>query len=123
MKIQKILFLIFNFSLFGLQNNGWKAVGFRIYLAPKNHGYSVSPQNYDFCPRLRKPDILDFTLSHMDIILCHSAIMDISCLLHPKPVMLWPRSRVNWKSANLPKQTNKLFWKLNLSIVQPKISK
>ena len=36
-------------------------------------------------------------------------IMDISCLLHPKPVMLWSRSRVNWKSAKLPKQTNKLF--------------
>ena len=41
----------------------WEAVGFRICLAPKNH-YSVSAQSYDFCPCLRKLDILDFTLCH-----------------------------------------------------------
>ena len=43
--------------------HGWEAVGFRICLAPKNYGCSVSAPNYDFCPRLRKLDILDFTLS------------------------------------------------------------
>ena len=42
----------------------WGAVDFRIYLAKKNHGYSIYAQSHDFCPRLIKLDILDFTLSH-----------------------------------------------------------
>ena len=40
------------------------AVDLRIYLAHKNHGYSISAQGYDFWPHLKKLDILDFTLSH-----------------------------------------------------------
>ena len=43
----------------------WGAVDLGIYLAKKNHGYSISAQSYDFCPHLIKLDILDFTLSHM----------------------------------------------------------
>ena len=43
--------------------HAWGAVDLRIYLAPKNHGYSISAQSYDFGPRLIKLDILDFTLS------------------------------------------------------------
>ena len=45
--------------------HGWEAVVLRISLAPKNHGQSVSAQSYDFCPRLKILDILDFTLSHI----------------------------------------------------------
>ena len=43
--------------------HAWGAVDLRIYLAEKNHGYSISAQSYDFCPRLIQLDILDFTLS------------------------------------------------------------
>ena len=43
----------------------WGVVDLRVYLAQKNHGYSISAQSYDFCPHLRKLDILDFTLSPM----------------------------------------------------------
>ena len=53
--------------------HAWEAVDLRIYLAQKNHGYSISAQSYDFCPRLIKLDILDFTLSPIRIgreILC-----------------------------------------------------
>ena len=45
--------------------HAWGAVDLRTYLAQKNHGYSTSAQSYDFCPRLIKLDIPDFTLSHM----------------------------------------------------------
>ena len=45
--------------------HAWGAVDLRIYLTKKNHGYSISAQSYDFCPRLIKLDILDFTLSLM----------------------------------------------------------
>ena len=50
------------------------AVGLRIYLAPKNHGNSISAQSYDFCPRLIKLDILNITLSHIDTMcqVCHT---------------------------------------------------
>ena len=41
----------------------YNEVDFRIHLAHKNHGYSISAQIYDCCPHLRKLDILDFTLS------------------------------------------------------------
>ena len=47
--------------------HAWGAVDIRIYSAKKNHGYSISAKSYDFCPHLIKLDILDFTLSHMDI--------------------------------------------------------
>ena len=43
----------------------WGEVDLRIYLAKKNHGYSISAQSYDFCPHLIQLDILDFTLSCM----------------------------------------------------------
>ena len=35
------------------------AVDIRIYLAPNKHGYSISARSYDFCPQLRKLDVLD----------------------------------------------------------------
>ena len=40
-------------------------VDLRIYLAKKNHGYSISAQSYDFYPHLIQLDILDFTLSRI----------------------------------------------------------
>ena len=40
------------------------AVNFRICLALKYHGNSISAQSYDFCPHLAQLDTLDFTLSH-----------------------------------------------------------
>ena len=43
------------------------AVDFRICLAQTNPGYSIPAQGYDFSPHLRKLDILDFTLSHMQL--------------------------------------------------------
>ena len=46
----------------------WGAVDLRIYLAKKNHGYSISAQSYDFGPHLMKLDILDFTLSCMSML-------------------------------------------------------
>ena len=46
--------------------HAWRAVDLRIYLVKKkNHGYSISAQSYDFCPRLIQLDILDFSLSHV----------------------------------------------------------
>ena len=45
--------------------HAWGAVDFRIYVATKNHDYSISAQRYGFCPHLRKLDILDFTLSYL----------------------------------------------------------
>ena len=44
--------------------HAWGAVDLRIYLAQKNHGYSISAQSYDFCPHLAHLNTLDFTLSH-----------------------------------------------------------
>ena len=43
--------------------HAWGAADFRIYLTPTNHGYSISAQSYNFCPRLRKLDVLYFTLT------------------------------------------------------------
>ena len=43
------------------------AMDFRICLAQQIHGYSISAESYDFCPALRKLDILDFTQSHMEV--------------------------------------------------------
>ena len=47
--------------------HAWGPVDLRIYLAKKNHGYSISAQSYDVCPRVIKLDIPDFTLSHMEV--------------------------------------------------------
>ena len=47
--------------------HAWGAVDLRIYLAQKNHGYSITAQSYDFCSHLKKLDILDYTLSHTHI--------------------------------------------------------
>ena len=59
--------------------HAWEAVDLRIYLAQKNHGYSISAQSNDFCPHLIKLDILDLTLSHMslkeDIPMCNKEIL------------------------------------------------
>ena len=54
--------------------HAWGAVDLRIYLAKKNHGYSISAQSYDFCPHLIKLDILDFTLHYVfsSIVALHS---------------------------------------------------
>ena len=43
--------------------HAWGAMDLRIYLYKKNHGFSISAQSYDFCPHLRKFDIVDFTVS------------------------------------------------------------
>ena len=43
--------------------HAWGVVGLRVYLAEKNHGYSIPAQSYDFCPHLIQLDILDVTLS------------------------------------------------------------
>ena len=45
--------------------HAWGAVKFRIRLAPKYHGNSISAQSYDFCSHLAKLNTLDFTLSHI----------------------------------------------------------
>ena len=47
-------------------------VDLKVYLAQKNHGYSIPAQSYDFCPHLIQLDILDFTLSliHKMWIIC-----------------------------------------------------
>ena len=42
--------------------------GFHDLLDTKNHSYSISAQSYDFCPHLRKLDILDFTLSCINLV-------------------------------------------------------
>ena len=41
--------------------HGWGAADFRIGLAPKYHGYSISTKSYEFCLHLAQ---LDFRLSH-----------------------------------------------------------
>ena len=46
--------------------HAWGAVDPRIYLAKKNHGYSISAQSYDFYLHLAQLDILEFTLAHMN---------------------------------------------------------
>ena len=43
----------------------WGAVDFRILLAPKYHGYSISAQSYEFFPHLAQLDNLDLKMSHM----------------------------------------------------------
>ena len=45
--------------------HAWGVVDLRVYLAQKNHSYSISAQSYDFCPHLIQLNILDFTLSHI----------------------------------------------------------
>ena len=47
--------------------HAWGVVDLRVYLALKNHGYSISAQSYEFYLHLTQLDILEFTLSHMDI--------------------------------------------------------
>ena len=47
--------------------HAWEIVDLRVYLAKKNHGYSIAAQSYDFCPHLTQLDILDFTLSPIRI--------------------------------------------------------
>ena len=42
--------------------HGWGAVDFRICLALKYHGYSLSAQRYEFCPHLAQIDNLDLTM-------------------------------------------------------------
>ena len=59
--------------------HAWGAVDLRIYLAQKNHGYSISAQSYDFCPHLTQLDILDFTLSHIQQIEDMLSKMDNLC--------------------------------------------
>ena len=46
----------------------WWAVDLRIYLAKKNHSYTISAPSYDFCPCLIQLNILDFTLSHIYLV-------------------------------------------------------
>ena len=55
--------IFFNYDLNIM--HAWGVVDLRVYLAQKNHGYSISAKSYDFCPHLRKLDNLDFTLSHI----------------------------------------------------------
>ena len=43
--------------------HAWEAVDLRIYLAQKNHGYSISTQSYYFYIYIAQLDILEFTLS------------------------------------------------------------
>ena len=43
--------------------HGWGAVNFRICLAPKYHGYSISAHSYELRHHLAQLDNLDFTLS------------------------------------------------------------
>ena len=42
--------------------HSWGSVDFRICLAPKNHGSSISAKIYDFYPHLAHHDNLDFIL-------------------------------------------------------------
>ena len=53
--------------LFQVQKEGGAlgVVDLKVYLAPKNLGYSIPAQSYDFCPHLIQLDILDFTLSRI----------------------------------------------------------
>ena len=39
--------------------HAWGAVDLRIYLAKKNHGYSISAKSYDFCPHFGKFNFID----------------------------------------------------------------
>ena len=59
--------------------HAWGAVDLRIYLAQKNHGYSISAQSYDFCPHLAQLNIFDFTLSPVLLLL----LLGASSLLFP----------------------------------------
>ena len=43
--------------------HGWGAVDFRVCVAPKYNGYSISAQSYKFYPHLAQLYNLDFTLS------------------------------------------------------------
>ena len=44
--------------------HGWRAMDFKICLAPKYLGYLISAQSYEFYPHLAQPN-LHFTLSRM----------------------------------------------------------
>ena len=62
--------------------HGWGTVDLRIYLASKIHCYSILAQSYDFCPHLKKLDILDFTLSPTGVYApgnCTTIPWDTSC--------------------------------------------
>ena len=56
---------------------GWGALDFRISLAKKYHGYSISAESYEFCPHLAQLDNLDFTLSQIYIFLLICSVLDI----------------------------------------------
>ena len=56
----------------------WGAVDFRICLAPKNHGYKILAQSYDFYLHLAQLVILEFTLS---LIHFHN-MFDLECTHH-----------------------------------------
>ena len=43
--------------------HAWGVVDLRVYLAQKNHGYSISAQSYEFYFHPAQLDILEFTLS------------------------------------------------------------
>ena len=47
--------------------HAWGVVDLRVYLAQKNHSYSISAQSYEFYLHLAQLDILEFTLSRMHI--------------------------------------------------------
>ena len=47
--------------------HAWGAVEFRICLAPKYHGNSISVQSYDFCPHLAKLNAWFQTFSYSDL--------------------------------------------------------
>ena len=48
--------------------HGLWVVNFRNCVAPKYHGFWISAQSYDFCPRLAQLDNLDFTVSPVHFI-------------------------------------------------------
>ena len=43
--------------------HAWGVVDLKVYLAQKNHGYSISAQSYECYLHLTQLDILEFTLS------------------------------------------------------------
>ena len=68
--------------------HAWGVVDLRVYLAQKNHGYSISAQSYEFYLHLTQLDILEFTLSHMALnesqiefhFYGHKALFDLSII-------------------------------------------
>ena len=56
----------------------WGAVDFKICLAPKYHGYSISAQSYEFYPHMAQLDNLDFTMPCKTAPRCESQTMQLS---------------------------------------------